>query len=224
MQAFLNTIQRIEAHYEKLSLCDPPLEGRSYPYKTFYHDESGNQIKFRYTERIFPHKLVFRAMTCPDGTQLCVNFTTQYSKDAHYFLAKLGYAPRLHAVTELPGGWNMVVMEFSPYLLLDTLNLVLPSEVRAILKPKIMYAVHLLRRQGFVHGDIRPGNILVDEAILGGDTYAFHILDFDWARRRIGEAVYPPFINKKTIRRPEDISGGQPITVEHDIQMAEWSL
>ncbi|KIK92208.1 hypothetical protein PAXRUDRAFT_13348 [Paxillus rubicundulus Ve08.2h10] len=54
-----------------------------------------------------------------------------------------------------------------------------------------------LHNGGFVHGDIRDTNILVN------NNGKFMIVDFDWAGK-INEARYPPYVNREDIWRPDE--------------------
>ncbi|KIK03232.1 hypothetical protein K443DRAFT_5494 [Laccaria amethystina LaAM-08-1] len=227
LDAFLKAIPRLEAHYAQLASNAPvpPLLDRAYPYKTNYEDENGRHINFSYRSRT-ADKLVFVAE--PDKSSdkdlgiLCVKFTRRYSEDAHRFLAQLGYAPRLQAVMRLPGGWNMVVMDYSEYTQLCDPMLQISDELRRTIVAKVSEAVQKLHDAGFVHGDIRSLNVLVDCRMpTSKDGIKIHFIDFDWAGRQ-GEAVYPMRVNRVTVRRPEGVSDGKPILVEHD--MAMWTL
>ena len=170
-------------------------------------------------------KLVFVAE--PDkkdlGT-LCVKFTRRYSEDARRFLAQLGYAPRLRAVMRLPGGWIMVVMDYSEYAHLCDPTLLISDELRHTIMAKVSEIVQKLHDARFVHGDIRSLNLLVDRRTLTSkDGIKIHFIDFDWAGRQ-GEAVYPMRVNNVTVWRPEGASDGKPILAEHDIAMVNSLL
>ena len=159
-----------------------------------------------------------------DLDTLCVKFTRWYSEDAHRFLAQLGYAPQLRAVMQLHGGWNMVVMDYSEYKQLCDPNLQISDELRHTIMAKVSEAVQKLHDAGFVHGDIRPPNVLVDSRMLTSkDGIKIHFIDFDWAGRQ-GEAVYPMRVNRVTVWRPEGASDGKPILVEHDMAMVNHLL
>lgn len=43
--------------------------------------------------------------------KILVKFSQQYGKDLHIFSADQGFAPKLLAFEELPGGWCAVVMD-----------------------------------------------------------------------------------------------------------------
>lgn len=132
-------------------------------YKTNYEDENGQHINFPYRFRI-AGKLVFVAESSDkDLDTLCVKFTRRYSEDAHHFLAQLGCAPRLRAVMRLPGGWNMVVMDYSEYMQLCDPMLQISDELRLhTIMAKVSEVVQKLHDAGFVHGDIRSPNVLID--------------------------------------------------------------
>ena len=81
--------------------------------------------------------------------------------------------------------------------------------------------VETLHEGGFVHGDIRDPNLLIDEASLTSNDVAIHLVDFDWAGC-IGEVKYPMGTNCKTVRRPAGVKGGEVITEQHDIEMVSY--
>ena len=225
LNALLNAIPRLEAHYTRLAsiapipLPDPSLLDRAYPYKTSYDDENGQHINFSYRSRV-DDKLVFVAepdkSTDQDPGTLCIKFTRRYSEDAHRFLAQLGYAPRLRAVMRLPGGWNMVVMDYSNYKQLYESILEMSAELRCAITAKVLEVVQKLHDAGFVHGDLQSSNVLVEST--SKDVIKIHLIDFDWAGRQ-GEVVYPMGVNTVTVRRPEGALDGKPILVEHDLAM-----
>jgi hypothetical protein len=79
-----------------------------------------------------------------DLDTLCIKFTRRYSEDAHRFLAQLGYAPRLRAVMRLPGGWNMVVMDYSEYTQLCDAMLQMSNKLQHTIMAKVSEAVQKL--------------------------------------------------------------------------------
>lgn len=221
LNAFLKGIPRLEAHYSSNAPV-PSLLDRTYPYKTSYEDETGRPINFSYRSRI-ADKLVFVAdpdkSSDKDLGTLCVKFTRRYSEDAHRFLAQSGHAPRLRAVMRLPGGWNMVVMDYLEYTQLCDPMLEISDEQRHEIMAKVSEAIQNLHDAGFVHGDIRPPNVLVNCRMpTSTDGIKIYFIDFDWAGCQ-GEAVYPTRVNTVSVRRPEGVSDGKPILVEHDLAM-----
>jgi serine/threonine protein kinase len=222
LDAFKKTIGRLEEYYQTLPLAPPVV--RTFPYPTSYKDKRGQEIKFTYRSRI-DEKLVFRASVDGDvkNNSLCVKFTKRYSENAHQFLANLGYAPQLREVTSLPGGWTMVIMDFSPYAQLA--ELFMPSvESPRFVKSKIRDIVQKLHDNGFVHGDIRENNILVDpETLASKDDCAVHLIDFDWAGKD-QEVRYLGRVNTLTVRRPNGVSDGELITKSHDMEMVSLLL
>jgi serine/threonine protein kinase len=221
LDAFKKTISRLEEYYQALPLA--PSVDRTFPYPTSYKDKRGQEIKFTYQSRI-DERLVFRASVDSDVENgLCVKFTRRYSEEAHQFLADLGYAPQLREVTSLPGGWTMVVMDFSPYTQLS--ELFMPSiESPRFVKSKMREIVQRLHDNGFVHADIREKNILVDpKTLTGKDDCSVHLIDFDWAGKD-QEVRYPGRVNTVTVRRPNGASDGELITKDHDMEMVSLLL
>ncbi|PVG03040.1 hypothetical protein CPB86DRAFT_779928, partial [Serendipita vermifera] len=221
LDAFLTAIKELRIHYDKLEKANL-LRGREFPYQTSYKNEMEEDINFEYDSKI-PEKLIFSARTNEAHPQhLCIKFAKRYSKPAHQTLADLGFAPRLRTVMELPGSWLMIVMDRSEYTLLSEVSLSLLPQAQLAVKSRVLYAVERLHERKLVHGDIRAVNILIDtETINNEGGCSIHIVDFDWAGT-LGTAKYPMRVNTKTITRPEDVSAGGLITVDHDITMTNW--
>ncbi|KAE9399805.1 hypothetical protein BT96DRAFT_993605 [Gymnopus androsaceus JB14] len=98
----------------------------------------------------------------------------RYGKDAHVFAAKEGVAPEIWGYQELSAGWTMVLMED----LTDTHRRFKPGEDNDDALKKSMAAfLCRLHAKGFVHGDIRDVNILVENGIGIG----WRMIDWDWA-------------------------------------------
>ena len=69
-----------------------------------------------------------------------------------------------------------------------------------------------MHKAGFVHGDLRKPNILpvrVDESV------RLQVIDFDFGGK-LGEAVYPPFLNVQDIIWADGVGSGELVTVGHD--------
>lgn len=81
---------------------------------------------------------------------------SSYSAEAHKILEAAGYAPAILSHKVLPGRWHMVVMDFMEGS--STWDEVTNKPV-----VKLRTAVDLLHEADFVHGDLRPPNVLVDK-------------------------------------------------------------
>ncbi|KAF5354926.1 hypothetical protein D9756_005660 [Leucocoprinus leucothites] len=208
------TVKRLEAHYTQVPSLQP--RGRAYPYPTSYVNEMGRKFYFKYVHRV-PEKLLFMAGTERIGT-LIVKFTRQYSAEARRLLASSNYAPTLRAAVSIPGGWTMVVMDLSPLRSLVDPELVLSVESHKRVFPKVAHIIETLHKGGFIHGDIRRVNILIDDkALEHNEEFAVHLLEFNWAGR-IGQAKYPTHINTEIVSRPEGVTVGADITVDDDLR------
>jgi serine/threonine protein kinase len=224
LDALKKIITRLERYYQDLATLATPVAAsskmRMFPYPTSYEDETKVEIRFTYRSRI-DDKLIFLASV--DGSDeytLCIKFTQRYSEKAHRTLAELGHAPRLRAMSSLPGGWIMVVMDFSRY---DPLYLLpLAFESKHVLRSNIRDIVQTLHNHNLVHGDIREINILVDrETTTSKDGCAIHLLDFDWAGTE-GEVRYPEGVNTISVRRQDGVSDREIITKDHDMAMVDF--
>ena len=85
----------------------------------------------------------------------------KYSLDTHQLLSKVGYAPKVLATSFIPGNWLLVYMEcLDNRLMLNRITNNLNDQERNNLREKIEKVVKYLRDSGYVHGDLREGNIL----------------------------------------------------------------
>jgi RIO-like serine/threonine protein kinase len=69
---------------------------------------------------------------------------------------------------------------------------------------------------GFVHGDLRPNNVIV--SIHNNNRVC--LIDFDWAGS-IGNTFYPSFMNHLEISWHRDAIEKLPIHVTHDLHLLE---
>jgi len=224
--AFVAAVEHIEAHYRSIAaeaMATPPCqeyddclqEARKYPYLASYTSD-GQEISITYNERLDERKLIFSATVNQPGSGEClVKFTGQYSEAAHNHLAAHSLAPRIWRVVRISADWTAVVMEKSKYQVLFGLEL--SKAERKKVQSKVRDIVRILHEGGFVHGDIRDANLLIDRASLASDVIV-HLIDFDWAGR-VGEAKYPMRMNFTGVRRPEGVRGGELITQQHDNEM-----
>jgi RIO-like serine/threonine protein kinase len=101
----------------------------------------------------------------------------------------------LRGFEEIPGGWFMIVMDrvdgnHSPLK---------ESDLNDAMHGLITDAVTSLHQAGFVHGDLRPSNV-----VRSNDSGGILLLDFDWAGK-IGEVRYPMNVNRELdLWRPEE--------------------
>ena len=233
LDALILAVRDLQVHYQALDaearVNHAPLgyysrlqKARGFPFLTSY-EHNGRQIGFRYDARLDDEKLIFSAIIDQDDDsdhdQCLVKYTRRYSKEAHEHLASHGFAPMLRQCVQVSAGWIAVIMDRSKYKVLhgQKLSNVGQEKVRR----KVNSVVQTLHKEGFVHGDIRNVNILVDIESLASDDVAVHVVDFDWAGR-IGEARYPIGMNTKTVQRPAGVKSGELITTRDDEDMVSY--
>ena len=141
---------------------------------------------------------------------LLVKFCRQYGKDAHIACSKLGIAPKMVGFENLPGGWVAVVMEHLPSSFKSLSELT--SEITLKFEDPVTSAVKRMHDAGFVHGDLRDTNILVNTA----DNDDVKIVDWDWAGHP-GSVEYPISINLE-VPRAAVVEGGATIDRAHDVE------
>jgi len=136
----------------------------------------------------------------------------RYGGSAHAAAAALGYAPALLGTAQVPGGWTAVVMEaLSAH---DGWEVYKPEDQAQRAAVLAAYATSVAEL-GYVHGDLRPVNVLVRVPPRSGDAKVdVAFLDWDWAGAA-GEAVYPPGLSE-AIAWPVGAHVGAVITRLHD--------
>ncbi len=228
--AFIVATENIQAHYKSIEAAaqanqahseyDPHIQkARGFPFLTSYND-NGQETSFTYDEQLDEHKMIFSATVDQPGSGECiVKFTRQYSEAAHNYLASRGLAPRIWKCIRISADWTAVVMDKSKYHVLY--DFWLCEAYQDKVKHKVMSIAQTLHEGGFVHGDIRDVNLLIDLASLASDDVTVHLIDFDWAGC-VGETKYPIGINCDTVRRPEGVKGGELTTEQHDDEMVSY--
>lgn len=150
----------------------------------------------------------------------------EYGKDVHHLLAKHDLAPMLLAHSAVKGAPTAYIMEYLDPSSWKPLSGVLPHpNATASIMLSTDKVIKILQKNGAVHGDLRPPNIMINvsptaEIILVEDETKkmrakIKVVDFDWAGAS-GQVFYP-------LSRNQDIAGvswpGKPggmINKDHD--------
>lgn len=120
----------------------------------------------------------------------------------------------------MPGGWHMVIMEQLSSNFVEFHRYHFPADFsKEMLVSKIRSTIVELHNDGFVHGDLRHTNILVDTQ----NPHGFMIVDWDWSGKN-GSVKYPVDLNRDGVSRPEGAIGGHWIRPEHDTEMLKFLL
>ena len=167
------------------------------------------QQSYTYGKKIGNRDWLYEAKCKADKCEIIVKFSrSPYGIEIHRLLAEQQWAPDVISHQALPGGWDVVVMEKvngSPISRCLTSNSL----------DSLVEAVTFMHEKNFVHGDLRPQNILVVE-----DRVC--IVDFDWAGK-LGTVRYPPDLYKATFRTHWDstVNCMGLIQKEHDLYQVE---
>jgi hypothetical protein len=226
--AFRNATSSLEQYYQELKFSGPsgPLSqcNPTYPYPTFFTSGSSTHT-FRYTAELkSDYNFVFFGDLDSSADRLCIKFTHQYGEDVHRFCATKGHAPQLRAVQRLPGGFYMVVMDdvgedhTDLHSFVDDHPEIISSSAYTDLKENIRRFLEEMHQNGWVHGDLRSPNVMVKKSGLDG---SFLLVDFDWSGKN-QETVYPAFVNRTDVKRPDGVDDGESILALHDIEMLSY--
>ena len=129
----------------------------------------------------------------------------------------------LGSLDVLSCGWSVIVMELleEPEWVWG-LKIFDKAEQRMV-RDKVREHVLALHQQDFVHGDIRPQNVLVKCPVAGHGALSVRLVDFDWSGET-NKVKYPFLVNPDLgngFRRPSSIKGGGVITPAHDLAMVD---
>ena len=177
------------------------------PYKQSYNHIGGSETRLSFIRRFDNDRLLFEGSK--DGnSRVMIKFVRRYAKGLHTLLAEENLAPHLYGLDDVSGGWKMVVMEYMPPERWVMLSNKMPPE-RQKYKDKIKEALELIHDNKFVHGDVRPYNILVPE----GGGVDIRVVDFDDSG--INEKDKYPREWNDTFR-PTDAKEGALLRKDHD--------
>ena len=142
----------------------------------------GKQVDLLYNEILIPglRRPLFLATRRDTGKNVVVKFSSHYGTEVHQKLAESGMAPDIYAHLSV-GGMVMVIMDYIE-------GERWPDHPTTQQKDNLRGLAAKLESTGFVHGDLRAPNILVQ-----GDRVL--AIDFDWAGRA-GQARYPIHLNQ----------------------------
>jgi serine/threonine protein kinase len=221
--ALKNSANALKEYYEHASMPQSLVDTR-FPWITQYNiiTKPTEICEYKYLSRMDRRSLVYICQHICDKKQILVKFVQTYSKDAHLASAANGGAPTLLGHSDiLSCGWSVVVMELleEPEWV-PGLDIWEKSEQHMV-REKVREHVLTLHRQGFVHGDIRPQNVLVRRPVAGYGPLSVRLIDFDWAGE-INKAKYTFLVNPDLgygFKRPSGVKGGGIITPAHDLAM-----
>lgn len=115
----------------------------------------------------------------------------------------------------LPGGWQLVEMEWLPGPEWRQLSDLLGAELDQALAAVRAALESAHGATGMVHGDVRPPNCLV--RCDAGSGWHVRFVDFEWAGRE-GESTYPCFLNPD-VPWPEGVGYKNLLQRAHDFQL-----
>ena len=116
-----------------------------------------------------------------------------YSQQVHEHLAAKGLAPKLYGYAKVDGAPTAYVMEYLDPTEWETLHRFMNASSTVLSRTELRKAlediVSALKSKNYVHGDLRPNNIMIRKD-LSKQPLDLKVIDYDWA----GEAskVYYP--------------------------------
>jgi hypothetical protein len=171
---------------------------RYFPYPTSFIAEDGTLTRFRYLSPLENHPLCItylaaiteqKGKTCAGDNKVVIKFVARYGKDVHEFLAKRGWAPTLRYYGQLrdtmPSDHFPELSQSTPpgprseVMRMVVMDYIVPKQQPELKKAReqIKEVLALLHTNGYIFGDLRWPNIIID----ANDKVKF--IDFNWCGR-----------------------------------------
>ena len=166
----------------------------------------------------YPNRFLYLATLDGTGDKVIVKFTRRYFPELHLFCAEKGHAPELLGFDNIPGGWDVVVMEWIDQEDTNLQDYALDHLPRW--SEDLRSLVKAFHDKGWVHGDLREANLIVSNQNPGQVI----LVDFDWGGDVSGGRVYYPtaLVNEELLK-PGHLDDFE-ITKEHDDQVLTSTL
>ena len=116
---------------------------------------------YRYAITLKSTKIMFKAYLRNNKEPVIVKFVQSYSHSAHSCMATARFAPVIYGIVKITKSWHLVIMEDLPAS--EWKSIKKGSKPTAEHKTNLQRAISHLHNNGFVHGDLRPNNILFNE-------------------------------------------------------------
>lgn len=190
-------------HAMDVTVKELSTQSSVHPYFTF-------NSRLKYIDNLQEKTCVWKAKMKSENSHevdVIVKFSKRYGESVHQALAAKEMAPTVHHIQALPGGWIAVIMDYVEGKTL--FNSLLSESEKAKLESFKAELAETLRENKFVHGDLRPQNIIH----CGSGT--FKVVDFDWAGAE-QQSKYPLDINMRG-GWAEGVGPGGIILHKHDL-------
>ncbi|KAI1786188.1 hypothetical protein LXA43DRAFT_898452, partial [Ganoderma leucocontextum] len=185
----------------------------------FFHDRVPDM-----NNKFDTHRFLFKGTVwrCDARRRLnvYVKFVEHYGNEVHSYLASHNppFAPQLLYCAEIIPRVTMVIMQDLEGKTIEGC-LSLPDDVISIIQPQAEEALKVLHAGGFVHGDLRQPNIVVQPT-----AQRVFFIDFDWAGKK-ETAKYPRHLNPHIQWiRPAYQLEGKVIKKRDDVHMLQQAL
>ena len=150
----------------------------------------------------------------------CIKFSQSYSTEVHEKYSENGFAPMLRGNTKR-GKWTIIEMQFLEgfeQLSISNSNYS-PSQVEQLIT-KLQDLGKFIESGKFVHGDLRPPNIMVKFEDGGANV---KVVDFAWAGIA-DEVYYPSNLSKSAFSAVTSCQPCIPIEIQHDLDWLDYII
>ena len=150
----------------------------------------------------------------------CIKFSQSYSTVVHKKYEENGFAPALYESTKR-GKWTIIEMEFLVgYEQISILNSKYSSSQVQQLITKLKDLRAYIENGQYVHGDLRPPNIMVR---FENGNVDVKVVDFAWAGFA-DKVYYSPNLSKSAFSAVTSCKPCIPIQIQHDVDWLNYIM
>lgn len=222
--AIREPLAALQSYYANLVIPSVPrpncMHPRFFPHITSYPVGAGakDDVQFAYVCPLQDSVacVAFEAVLLDTNERVVVKFVAKYGESTHRYMADRHMAPALRYFGLLDphsdhtyAGLSMAVMDKLAGATLH--DRYADSPIPDDVEREVEAAAQELKNGGFVHGDLRPPNIVILDSPVHGSRV--RLIDFDWARE-VGKVQCPCDLTS-AVMRPTGASDYDMVTVKH---------
>ncbi|CAG8679375.1 15593_t:CDS:1, partial [Funneliformis caledonium] len=219
-RALKKSLQLLDQYYDQVDQSNSQIDNLlhpSFPKVTIDYKSYNVQINFQIGGYLLWEVKLIEKQGSYEKAYVKAVQNHHYSIDTHQHLAQVGYAPKVLAISSIPGNWLLVYMEcLDNHSTLNHIASNLNQQERNSLGEKIEKAVKYLHDSGHVHGDLREGNIMIHK--LEDNDFDIKLIDFEWSGK-VGFARYSHFMNRFGIKWADGADDGELVTQTHNLTL-----
>lgn len=197
------TFKSVKLYLDSMQSNTKRPAASAFPFVKNFRNSYGQLESLDYIEGL--NRKVFIARRNNSDAKVVVKFASKYNDEIHRIYHKKGVSPELLCCEKMDDGFFLVVTEY-----IDAREVEPRDFEDESLCQQAKDFLSQSRDLNYVHGDLRPPNVLITNT-----DKKLQIIDFDWAGKH-GITKYPLMINTTDIKWPEGVAPDEKMLMAHD--------